>query len=73
MDKSLDIGSLNQSVQVLNTSTSKQKYSFSKSPRFTQIEVNSSARNGSFYDLPSIKNTRSTSFGFGNKDFGMRF
>ena len=49
---------------IINTSTSKEMYSFPTTKRFDpSIEDNSKF----FYDIPSSLNKRSTSFGFGNK------
>ncbi len=49
---------------IINTSTSKEMYSFPTTKRFDpSIQDNSSF----FYDIPSSFNKRSTSFGFGNK------
>lgn len=48
----------------LNTSTSKQRYTFAKAARFPKIKRSSSA---GFYEIPSTLSKRTTSFGFGNK------
>ena len=42
----------------------KQKYSFSKAERFPKISVYGAM---SFYNLPSVKNERATSFGYGSR------
>ena len=48
----------------LNTSSAHQMYSFPKSERFKSY---SKTYCDKFYDLPSVKSTRTTSFGFGTK------
>ena len=48
----------------LNTSSSKQMYSFPKAERFPKIKRCSST---GFYDIPSTLSKRFTNFGFGNK------
>lgn len=51
-------------VLPLNNSTSKQKYSFSQSPRFKMPRPQSSMR---FYDIQSTKSKRHTTFGIGER------
>ena len=48
----------------IDNSPSKQKYSFSKAERFPKIGIYGAM---SFYNLPSMKNGRSTSFGYGSR------
>ena len=48
----------------IDNSTSKQKYSFPKAERFPKISIYGAM---SFYNLPSVKNKRSTSFGYGSR------
>ena len=48
----------------VNTSSSKQMYSFSKAERFPKLKKCSSA---GYYDIPSTITKRYTTFGFGNK------
>ena len=48
----------------IDNSPSKQKYSFSKAERFPKISVYGAM---SFYNLPSVKSERSTSFGYGSR------
>lgn len=48
----------------LNTSTSKQMYTFSKASRFPTLKRSSST---GFYNIPTTLSKRATSFGFGNK------
>ena len=50
----------------LNTSTTKQAYSFGKANRF-QLKTKQSDFSFHFYDLPSLLSTRSTSLGYGKK------
>lgn len=68
---------LNNSAHSLNCSLSKQKYSFPKSSRFqsesSQAQNNFNSSTDSFYNLPSVKSRRSTSFGYGHKDIGIKF
>lgn len=68
---------LDNSVHSLNSSSSKQRYTFSKSPRFQSsrkpLYFTCQYRTDSFYDLPPTKITRSTTFGFGKKDLGIRY
>ena len=47
----------------INSSTSKQMYTFGKNPRFRYLKPS----NWSFYNLPQLKSTRSAAFGFGNR------
>ena len=49
----------------LNHSKSKYMYSFSKAQRFPTINSNYGGNN--FYNLPSMRMTRSTSIGYGTK------
>lgn len=76
MDKSLNTSvNLDLSHHGLNNSSSKQKYSFPKASRFNlnnNLYIKSHYRCDSFYDVPSTRNRRSTSFGYGNKDMGIR-
>ncbi len=48
----------------IDNSPSKQKYSFSKAERFPKISVYGAM---SFYNLPSVKSERATSFGYGSR------
>ena len=48
-----------------NNSPTKFMYSFSKAPRFPFLKRN--GKSDIFYNLPSMKSARSTTFGFGNK------
>ena len=48
----------------IDNSPSKQKYSFPKAERFPKISVYGAM---SFYNLPSVKNMRATSFGYGSR------
>lgn len=48
----------------IDNSPSKQKYSFPKAERFPKISIYGAM---SFYNLPSCKNERSTSFGYGSR------
>ena len=48
----------------IDNSPTKQKYSFSKAERFPKISVYGAM---SFYNLPSVKNERATSFGYGSR------
>lgn len=49
----------------INKSRSKQTYSFSKSQRFDEIKLQGSKTFS--YELPEMKNRRSTSLGYGKK------
>ena len=61
--------SLNKYCSIDNSST-KQKYSFPRAPRFPKISIYGAM---SFYNVPSIINNRSTSFGYGSRyDFAPR-
>lgn len=55
---------MSQSSHSLNNSTSKMKYSFCKANRFLP-PIKSECQ--IYYDTPTLKNKRSTSFGYGNK------
>lgn len=48
----------------IDNSPSKQKYSFPKAERFPKISIYGAM---SFYNLPSMKNGRATSFGYGSR------
>ena len=48
----------------IDNSPTKQKYSFSKAERFPKISIYGAM---SFYNLPSVKNSRATSFGYGDR------
>ena len=48
----------------IDNSPSKQKYSFPKAERFPKISIYGAM---SFYNLPSVKNERATSFGYGSR------
>jgi hypothetical protein len=48
----------------IDNSPSKQKYSFSKAERFPKISAYGAM---SFYNIPSMRNGRSTSFGYGSR------
>ena len=48
----------------IDNSPTKQKYSFSKAERFPKISIYGAM---SFYNLPSVKNERATSFGYGSR------
>ena len=48
----------------IDNSPSKQKYSFPKAERFPKISIYGAM---SFYNLPSFKNERATSFGYGSR------
>ena len=48
----------------IDNSPTKQKYTFSKAERFPKITIYGAM---SFYNLPSVKNERSTSFGYGSR------
>ena len=48
----------------IDNSPTKQKYTFSKAERFPKISIYGAM---SFYNLPSVKNERSTSFGYGSR------
>ena len=48
----------------IDNSPSKQKYSFPKAERFPKISIYGAM---SFYNLPSMKNARATSFGYGSR------
>ena len=66
----LDLSSHN-----LNNSSSKQKFSFPKAGRFSYNKSLYSynwRRCDSFYEMPSTKTGRSTSFGYGQKDMGIK-
>jgi alcohol dehydrogenase YqhD (iron-dependent ADH family) len=47
----------------IDNSPTKQKYTFSKAERFPKISIYGAM---SFYNLPSVKNERATSFGYGS-------
>ena len=57
----------------LNTSRSKQLFSFSKAPRFADCQkrlyflINNIFSCDNFYDIPSSRMKRATSFGYGNR------
>ena len=48
----------------INSSTSKQMYSFGKNRRFRDLKPSSETF---FYNLPHLKSTRSAAFGYGNR------
>ena len=48
----------------IDNSPTKQKYTFSKAERFPKISIYGAM---SFYNLPNVKNERSTSFGYGSR------
>ena len=48
----------------IDNSPTKQKYSFSKAERFPKISIYGAM---SFYNLPSVKNERATTFGYGSR------
>ena len=48
----------------IDNSPTKQKYTFSKAERFPKISIYGAM---SFYNLPSVKNERATSFGYGSR------
>jgi len=48
----------------MNTSKSKMLFSFSKSPKFDNSKP---ANNNAFYDLPSVRMSRTTALGYGTK------
>ena len=48
----------------IDNSPTKQKYSFPKAERFPKISIYGAM---SFYNLPSVKNERATSFGYGSR------
>jgi hypothetical protein len=50
----------------MNNSKSKMRYSFPKSERFN-INYGKNTSKQFFYNLPEVKQTRSTSLGYGNK------
>ncbi len=59
------------SGSILNNSTSKQMYSFSKAERFPKIKRNSSV---GYYDIPSMFSKRFTTLGYGKRsDFTASF
>lgn len=63
---SIDFYNREQIVNHLgNNSPTKYMYSFSKAPRFPILKKN--GKSDIFYNIPSLKDLRSTSFGFGNK------
>ena len=69
LDKAPILESINLSP--LNTSLTKAMYSFGKSNRFSGHQLSKylpSYHSSSFYDKPSMLNSRGTSFGFGNKE-----
>jgi hypothetical protein len=49
-------------TSVINTSTSKQMFSFGHEPRFHR---SNKSLNEKFYEMPSTKTMRSTAFGYG--------
>lgn len=49
-------------TSTINTSTSKQMFSFGHEPRFNQSHK---SLNEKFYDLPGTKTMRATAFGYG--------
>ena len=55
----------------INNSTAKAQYSFSKAARFAK-RSHSSATHIRFYDIPSQKSKRFTTFGIGSRDIFMR-
>lgn len=67
---------LDVSAHSLNTSTSKQKFTFPKTDRFHQQQKLKYSKGlwscESIYDIPSTRTNRSTSFGYGKKDIGLR-
>lgn len=67
---------LDVSNHSLNTSTSKQKFTFPKTDRFHQHQrfkyLKKLLSCESIYDIPSTRTNRSTSFGYGKKDIGLR-
>ncbi len=50
----------------MNHSTSKQTYTFTKSPRFVKKSLH--ATSSSMYNLPDLKNHRATSLGKGDRN-----
>ncbi len=63
IEKAININPEDIHNNPMNNSTSKMLYSFSKQKRFHT----DSSLDVPFYDLPSIKDKRSTSLGFGIK------
>ena len=51
----------------INNSTSKQSYSFGKGSRFGNQSSSLASSNGLMYNLPSVKMTRATSLGVGDR------
>lgn len=76
LDKGLNSSvNLDLSHHNLNNSSSKQKFSFPKASRFSlskSMYKYITVRCDSFYEIPTTKNGRTTSFGVGNKDMGIR-
>ncbi len=69
LEKAPILDSINLSP--LNTSKTKAMYSFGKSNRFSGHQLTKYLLpypSSSFYDKPSMLNSRGTSFGFGNKE-----
>lgn len=67
---------LDTSNHTLNNSTSKQKFSFPKGDRFRNghkiLYAFCLYRCDSYYEIPSTRTSRAASFGYGNKDIGIR-
>lgn len=67
---------LDLSQHSLNNSSSNQKFTFPKSSRFNSNKIMYHSHHifstDSFYDVPNIRNGRSTSFGYGHKDIGLQ-
>lgn len=67
---------LDTSTHLLNNSSSKQKFSFPKTERFRNnqklLYLQDNHRCDHYYEVPSTRTSRATSFGFGHKDIGLR-
>lgn len=69
---------IDASKHTLNTSGSKQKFSFPKAERFANSRHKSMYSflryfsSDIFYDAPSTKSVRTCTFGYGDKDLGIR-
>ena len=65
MNSSASATQIKAATSILNKSCSKMLYTFSKSPRFPTLKRSSNSY--AFYDIPSTRNTRTTSLGYGSK------
>ena len=65
MSEHIPIGKLSTNSPI-NNSTSKQTFSFGKSPRFSR-KSSMGDMGSSMYNLPGVLSTRATSLGMGNR------